>query len=273
MLAGVSVRYPDRLGVDEFADAVHAELAAVAGRLTPPNGRRGSDATIPLMNTCPASISRRSARAAPSFARPDARAEAERESLASGDGLVDVPHAEDGGDRAEESPRGRPASPECRSARSERSSSRGPGRRSPPASTRAPAATVASTCAARSVAQSARRQRADVVGAVHRVTDPQRAHGRDERRTNSSAIGSDTMKRLAAMQDWPLLIVRALTAVRPRVRGPPTACTMNGSLPPSSSTGLLERVPGARATSAPAPRCRSASRRATRGSSRIGATA
>ena len=30
---------------------------------------------------------------------------------------------------------------------------------------------------------------------------------------NSSAIGSATMKRLAAMHDWPLLIVRAFTAV------------------------------------------------------------
>ena len=32
-------------------------------------------------------------------------------------------------------------------------------------------------------------------------------------RSNSSATASWTMKRLAAMQDWPLLIVRALTAV------------------------------------------------------------
>ena len=52
-----------------------------------------------------------------------------------------------------------------------------------------------------------------------------------------------TMKRLAAMQDWPLLMVRARTAVsRPR-RNPRDGMTMNGSLPPSSSTVFLMCAP------------------------------
>ena len=37
-----------------------------------------------------------------------------------------------------------------------------------------------------------------------------------KRRSNSPAIASSTMKRLAAIQLWPLLITRACTAVRDR---------------------------------------------------------
>jgi hypothetical protein len=47
------------------------------------------------------------------------------------------------------------------------------------------------------------------------------------------------MKRLAAMQDWPLLMVRASTAVRAARSRSALGITMNGSLPPSSSTVFL----------------------------------
>ena len=53
------------------------------------------------------------------------------------------------------------------------------------------------------------------------------------------------MKRLAAMQDWPLLIVRALTAVRTAASRSALGITMNGSLPPSSSTVFLITLPAA----------------------------
>ncbi len=49
----VSLRDPDCFGVHEFADAGGAELAAEPERLTPPNGNRGSEATMELMNTMP----------------------------------------------------------------------------------------------------------------------------------------------------------------------------------------------------------------------------
>ena len=47
------------------------------------------------------------------------------------------------------------------------------------------------------------------------------------------------MKRLAAMQDWPLLIVRALTAVVAAFSTSAIGSTTKGSLPPSSSTAFL----------------------------------
>ena len=57
-------------------------------------------------------------------------------------------------------------------------------------------------------------QRADICGLVHRIAHDQAiALPATNRRSNSSAIDSATMKRLAAMHDCPLLMVRALTAV------------------------------------------------------------
>ena len=60
------------------------------------------------------------------------------------------------------------------------------------------------------------------------------------------------MKRLAAMQDWPLLMVRAFTAVLTASSRSALGITMNGSLPPSSSTVFLICRPAALATWRPA---------------------
>ena len=49
--------------------------------------------------------------------------------------------------------------------------------------------------------------------------------------------------RLAAMQDWPLLMVRAFTAVLTAVGISALGMTMKGSLPPNSSTVFLMRLP------------------------------
>ncbi len=80
------------------------------------------------------------------------------------------------------------------------------------------------------------------------------------------------MNRLAAMQDWPLLTVRASTAAvtaRPRSA---LGMTMNGSLPPSSSTVFLMRRPARPATSAPAGSLPVRETALTRGSSMSGPT-
>src|ERR1017187_2241418 len=63
---------------------------------------------------------------------------------------------------------------------------------------------------------------------------------------------SATMKRLAAMQDCPLLMVRALTAVEMASSRSALGITMKGSLPPSSSTVFLMRSPHWAATERPA---------------------
>ena len=65
-------------------------------------------------------------------------------------------------------------------------------------------------------------------------------------------MASATMKRLAAMQDCPLLMVRALTAVEIASSRSALGITMKGSLPPSSSTVFLMRSPHCAATERPA---------------------
>ncbi len=75
------------------------------------------------------------------------------------------------------------------------------------------------------------------------------------------------MKRLAAMQDWPLLIVRALTAVAAAASTSALARTRNGSLPPSSSTAFLISPPALAPTLTPAPSLPVSVTAATRGSS------
>ena len=85
-----------------------------------------------------------------------------------------------------------------------------------------------------------------------RPSDRRPAARSSPRRTasrNSSATASATMKRLAAMQDCPLLIVRALTAVAAAFAMSALGMTMNGSLPPSSSTVFLSARPARAATS------------------------
>ena len=49
------------------------------------------------------------------------------------------------------------------------------------------------------------------------------------------------MNRLAAMQDWPLLTVRAVTAVLTALSRFALGITINGSLPPSSIITFLIR--------------------------------
>ena len=73
------------------------------------------------------------------------------------------------------------------------------------------------------------------------------------RRMNSSATASATMNRFAAMHDCPLLIARAVTAVFAAASRSALGMTMNGSLPPSSSTVFLTCSPAIDATLAPAP--------------------
>ena len=59
------------------------------------------------------------------------------------------------------------------------------------------------------------------------------------------------MKRLAAMHDWPLLIVRALTAVVTASSSFAEGMTIKASLPPSSNTVFFDLFAGhARHTSA-----------------------
>ena len=63
------------------------------------------------------------------------------------------------------------------------------------------------------------------------------------RRSNSSATSTWAMKRLAAMQDWPLFRQRAWCATSAARSRSAEGMTMNGSLPPSSSTDFLTTSP------------------------------
>ena len=60
------------------------------------------------------------------------------------------------------------------------------------------------------------------------------------------------MKRLAALQDWPVLSTRAATAFSTAVSRSSVLSRMNGSEPPSSSTTFLRLRPAISATAAPA---------------------
>ena len=91
------------------------------------------------------------------------------------------------------------------------------------------------------------------VAGSSRIADPERAASSSVKpRSNSSATASATMKRLAAMHDWPLLTTRAFTAVSIAAARSALGITMNGSLPPSSSTVFLICRPAAAATLRPA---------------------
>jgi hypothetical protein len=80
------------------------------------------------------------------------------------------------------------------------------------------------------------------------------------------------MKRLAAMHDCPLLIARAFTATSVARATSALGITMNGSLPPSSSTDGLRWRPAVAPTSLPAFSLPVSVAAATRGSARICAT-
>jgi hypothetical protein len=60
------------------------------------------------------------------------------------------------------------------------------------------------------------------------------------------------MNRFAAMHDWPVLIIRARTAVSSAVLKSALGITIKASLPPSSSTLFLICRAAALATSPPA---------------------
>ena len=60
------------------------------------------------------------------------------------------------------------------------------------------------------------------------------------------------MKRLAAMQDWPLFRTRATAATRAAARRSAEGMTTKGSLPPSSRTTFLISLPAIAATDCPA---------------------
>ena len=77
------------------------------------------------------------------------------------------------------------------------------------------------------------------------------------------------MKRLAAMQDCPLLNIRAFTAVAAATSRFALGITIKGSLPPSSSTTFLILFAAPIPTSIPAPSLPVNVAAITRGSPRI----
>ena len=77
------------------------------------------------------------------------------------------------------------------------------------------------------------------------------------------------MKRLAAMQLWPLFWTRAHTPISTARSRSAEGMTMNGSAPPSSSTVFLMALPAIAATERPAPSLPVKVAAATRSSSRI----
>ncbi len=93
-----------------------------------------------------------------------------------------------------------------------------------------------------------------------------------KRDSNSAAMLSCTMKRLAAMHDCPLLTMRAFTPIFTASARSAEGMTMNGSLPPSSSTLFLIRFAAVEATFAPAGSLPVSVAAFTRSSSRIADT-
>ena len=80
------------------------------------------------------------------------------------------------------------------------------------------------------------------------------------------------MKRLAAMQDWPLLRQRAKAATSAAFGRLADGMTMNGSLPPNSSTTFLISRPAMDATDRPAGVDPVSVAATTRSSRRMGST-
>ena len=183
-------------------------------RLMPPNGSRGSEATMPLTNTAPASMLRRQLGAPGRGRGPQRRAEAELGAVGQPDRLVGVAAAGDRGDRAERllaegghrrghvvehRRRVEEAGPVDRAAR--RAAAWRPRRR------------VRRTWSCRVSRRSAR---ASGPMSVSRLAGrrPQGARSATNAATNSSATLSSTMKRLALTQLWPVLMNRDLDGRR-----------------------------------------------------------
>ena len=201
------------------------ELAAVAGALhaAERQPRVGRDHGVDERPCRPRARRRSGRRSAASFVQT-LRAEAERRrrwraAIASST----VRTRNSAGDRAEDLLAVRPATPAGRRrARSARRSSPARRRRLPPVSTRAPAATVALHLLVELVERSARVASGptSVAGSIGSPTCSA-AIARDE--APLELVGDRaraTMKRLAAMQDWPLLMrARLDRRRRPRRRG------------------------------------------------------
>ena len=215
--ASVSLRSdPDGLDVDELADAVLRQLAAVARRLTPPKGSRGSDATMPLMNT-DAGLD---AAGEPPRAVDVARQEAAAEPV----GRVGwrVPRRRSAS-RARISGATGPKTSSCATGISgdDVRRARSAGRSSRARSIRSPPHDDLRARGHRSLDLAVRERRAgrrgpaarSAVAAIGRIADA-RAAGR--RRRSARGIRRrrpSTMKRLAAMQLWPAFWKRARTPV------------------------------------------------------------
>ena len=97
-----------------------------------------------------------------------------------------------------------------------------------------------------------RGQRTDLRRSRQWVAYDEGFHRGDEAALEFGGVVLRTMKRLAAMQDCPLLMARACTAVRTAARAIGVGMTMKGSLPPSSSTVFLIWPPACAATCRPA---------------------
>ena len=95
------------------------------------------------------------------------------------------------------------------------------------------------------------RQRTDIGLALHWSPTRSALTPATNLSVNWSATASSTMKRLAAMQLWPLFWLRARTAVAAAASRSASARTMNGSEPPSSSTCFFRYRPAVLATCSP----------------------
>jgi hypothetical protein len=71
-------------------------------------------------------------------------------------------------------------------------------------------------------------------------------------RRNRSKISASTKNRLEATQLWPMLLSRPFVAASAVRSSRSASSTMNGSLPPSSSTLLVTFAPASCATDPPA---------------------
>ncbi len=211
----------------------------------PPKGRRASQATMPLTKTIPASISS-IRRCCSAGSRGQSRgAEAERRVVGERDGLVKaVETRKRVGDRAEQFLAGSAAE-----SAADIVQDRG-------------GVEVAGAVEAPAAGQNARpRDRRDLVCPVRRgwqewpagrpaclsIGSPTTSAcmAATKSRSNSAATSSITMKRLAAMQDCPLLTVRASAAVRAAASRSACADDDEGVAAAEFEHGLLDLASGA----------------------------
>nr|WP_241684538.1 hypothetical protein [Actinomadura sp. J1-007] len=147
-----------------------------------------------------------------------------------------------------------------------------PGRssRAPPASSRPPSPRVASSWRRSSSRRSTRAIGPTSVPGADGSPTASAFMASVKASTNSSRTARSTMRRLAAMQLWPLLRKRERTAARAAAGTSASASTTNGSEPPSSSTVFFTAAPARAATIAPTRLPPVNATAATRGSSMSG---